>query len=201
MNYVRMLEQPKSTLQSQKGYLCTQDFKKECDLGKGSFGKVCKVIHRLSGNEYAIKFITKKQIEQLKMTDQLKTEIEIMQALEHPNVVELVTYFEDQDFIYLVMELAENQLYACLKQQGRFNEVQAAKYIYDATNAVAYLHTRSPPIIHRDIKPENLLIFPGGVLKMADFGWYDMLNIGLILNYTMHTELHTVELLITSLPK
>ena len=46
----------------------------------------------------------------------------------------------------------------------------AAKYIYDAACAVAYLHTRSPPIIHRDIKPENLLVCDG-VLKMADFGW------------------------------
>lgn len=46
----------------------------------------------------------------------------------------------------------------------------AAKYIYDATSAVAYLHTCNPPIIHRDIKPENLLVC-NDVLKMADFGW------------------------------
>lgn len=47
----------------------------------------------------------------------------------------------------------------------------AAKYIYDAASAVAYLHTLNPPIIHRDIKPENLLVCSGEVLKMADFGW------------------------------
>lgn len=46
----------------------------------------------------------------------------------------------------------------------------AAKYIYDAACAVAYLHTRNPPIIHRDIKPENLLVC-NDILKMADFGW------------------------------
>lgn len=103
----RILPEPKTTLASGNGNLCTQDFKKEADLGKGSFGKVCKVIHRHSGHEYAIKFITKEQIIQLKMIDQLKNEIEIMQVAQHPNIVRLVTYFEDNNFIYLVMELAE----------------------------------------------------------------------------------------------
>lgn len=167
----KLLQEPHSSLPTSKAQLCTQDFKKVSDLGKGSFGRVCKVIHLLSGREYAIKFISKQQIVQLKMVEQLKNEINIMQMLQHPNVVGLVTYFEDKDYIYLVMELAENQLYAVLKQSGKFNEMQAAKYIYHATNAIAYLHSRNPVIIHRDIKPENLLIFAGGTLKMADFGW------------------------------
>jgi len=171
MDFKPLLPSPNHSLASQKGYLTTQDFKKEADLGRGSFGKVCKVIHRISGNAYAIKFITKSQIEQLKMIEQLKTEIEIMQVIEHPHVVRLVTYFEDANFIYLVMELGDNQLYAVLKQHTRFSEETAAKYIFEAASAVAYLHSRSPPIIHRDIKPENLLLFKGDVLKMADFGW------------------------------
>lgn len=41
------------------------------------------------------------------MEDQIRNEIEIMQVAQHPNIVRLVTYFEDDSFIYLVMELAE----------------------------------------------------------------------------------------------
>lgn len=42
-------------------------------------------------------------------------------------------------------------------------------YISQLCSAVTYLHQNS--IIHRDIKPENILIAPGGVVKLADFGW------------------------------
>lgn len=107
MSFKSLLPDPPTTLPSATGRLTTQDFKKEKDLGKGSFGKVCKVIHRATNQEYAIKFMEKSKIQQLKMVDQLKNEIEIMQSLQHPNIVKLVTYFEDQNFIYLVMELAE----------------------------------------------------------------------------------------------
>lgn len=107
MSFNRLLPEPPTTLPSASGRLSTQDFKKEIDLGKGSFGKVCKVIHRSTSQPYAIKFMEKNKIIQLKMVDQLKNEIDIMQAVQHPNIVKLVTYFEDANFFYLVMELAE----------------------------------------------------------------------------------------------
>jgi serine/threonine protein kinase len=107
----RLLPESSVTLPSASGKLTTQDFKKEKDLGRGSFGKVCKVIHRSTNQEYAIKFMEKSKIQKLNMVDQLKNEIDIMQAVQHPNIVKLVTYFEDNSFIYLVMELAEVSCY------------------------------------------------------------------------------------------
>lgn len=107
MSFNRLLPESPVTLPSASGRLSTQDFKKEKDLGKGSFGKVCKVIHRSTNQEYAIKFMEKSKIQQLRMMDQLKNEIQIMQSVQHPNIVKLVTYFEDINFFYLVMELAE----------------------------------------------------------------------------------------------
>lgn len=46
----------------------------------------------------------------------------------------------------------------------------------DIINAVEYLHSKKPPIIHRDIKPENLIFDNNGRVKLADFGWSNVLN-------------------------
>ncbi len=75
----------------------------------------------------------------------------------------------------MVMELADkNSLFHLLKKQKKLDEQTAAKYVYDVTQAIVYLHSMSPPILHRDIKPENILIGNDGKLKIADFGWSNM---------------------------
>lgn len=103
----QMLQESNSVLPSEGPRLSTKDFKMIKELGKGSFGKVYHVVHNLTANHYALKMIRKAQIHQLKMVDQIKNEIEIMQILQHPNIVKLHTYFEDPTNIYLLMELAE----------------------------------------------------------------------------------------------
>lgn len=64
-----------------------------------------KVLNNLTGKPYAIKVISKTQISNLKMIDQLRNEIAIMQVVEHKNIVRMSTYFEDESNIYLIMEL------------------------------------------------------------------------------------------------
>jgi serine/threonine protein kinase len=91
----QMLQESNSVLPSEGPRLSTKDFKMIKELGKGSFGKVYHVVHNLTANHYALKMIRKAQIHQLKMVDQIKNEIEIMQILQHPNIVKLHTYFED----------------------------------------------------------------------------------------------------------
>lgn len=134
------------------------DFDSASLLGQGSFGKVFKVKHKQTKQWYAIKVISKAQIINLKMVEQLKNEIQIMAKVKHPCIIEMHTYFEDSTNIFLVIELADAHLYSKLKKQNKFDEYLAAKYMRDAFSAIEYLHTRNPPIIHRDIKPENLLL-------------------------------------------
>lgn len=94
--------------------------------------------------------------------------------MDHENVVQNLTNFEDSTNIYLLMELAEEgHLYSRLKAARFFDEKTAAKYMFDILKAVNYLHERDPPIIHRDIKAENILFFYDK-LKLADFGWSSM---------------------------
>jgi len=59
----------------------------------------------MTDDEYAIKVLAKKQILNLKMKDQIRNEINILELVEHDNIISMKTYFEDNENIYLVMEL------------------------------------------------------------------------------------------------
>lgn len=97
-------------------------------LGQGAYGKVVCVRSAKTDNKYAMKIISKKLIENLRMKSQLKNEIEIMHKINHENVVGFLTHFEDSKNIYLVMDLAEEgHLYSRLRKAGRYTEEEAAK--------------------------------------------------------------------------
>lgn len=109
-------------------------------------------------------------IEAEKAEEQCLTEINLMEKFDHPNVLGLLSYFEDEKFIYLVLELADRQsLYSIVQRTKGIEESQAAEYLYQILQGIAYLHEQAPPIIHRDIKPENIVMV-NGICKLADFG-------------------------------
>lgn len=141
-------------------------------LGKGGFGHVWKVRHKLTGKIYAIKVINKDYIKKEKMIDQINREIEIMYRTDHPHIIKLYNHYEDDENFYLIMHCAgKGQLYHLLKRSKRLDEKTVAQYIREVISAVKYLHSMKPPIIHRDIKPENVLLDSDGRAKLADFGW------------------------------
>ena len=138
------------------------------DVGKGAYGKVYKVRHKISRMIYAIKVINKKKVVEDQIVDQVRLEVNIMYKLDHPHIIKLCSHFEDEKNFYLVLEYAPGgQIYSKCK----FPEWQAAEYMREICSAVEYLHNHDPPIIHRDIKPENILLDAEGKTKLADFGW------------------------------
>jgi len=139
-------------------------------LGKGAYAKVVKAVFKSTGESYALKVLEKQAIEKYNLQDQLLAEIHILLSLDHPNIMKLHTHFEDARYIYLLMELStDGTLFNKLSPSGCQDESLIAHQLLDLFRAVAYLHSREPPIIHRDIKPENILCF-GDTLKLADFG-------------------------------
>lgn len=141
-------------------------------LGKGGFGHVWKVRHKVTGKIYAIKVISKDYIRKENMVEQINRETEIMYRTDHPYIIKLYNHYEDEDNFYLIMHCAsKGQLYSQLKRMKRLDEKTVAQYIREVISAVIYLHSMKPPIIHRDIKPENVLIDSDGRAKLADFGW------------------------------
>lgn len=149
---------------------CLNDFEIGKPLGKGKFGNVYLAREKRSKYIVALKVIFKHQVQKANCEHQLRREIEIQSHLRHPNILRLYGYFYDDTRVYMILEYAsKGELYHALKAVGKFDDVQAATYIYQLADALEYCHSKK--VIHRDIKPENLLLGVYGELKIADFGW------------------------------
>lgn len=98
------------------------------------------------------------------MTRRVANEVEIHWQLHHKSILELYTYFEDADHVYLVMELcAGGELYRYLQQRGSpLSEPEARRIMVQLIGGLQYLHSHG--IIHRDLKLSNLLLTAKGDL-------------------------------------
>jgi len=141
-------------------------------LGEGSYGSVSKCTHKTTKAVRAVKLISKTQRKDLQ---RFKKEIAIMKVMDHPNILKLHETFEDQRFIYLVLELCTGgELFEHIINSGHFTEKQAAIVMKDLFRAIYYMH--SSHFAHRDLKPENFLFlakedkFENNTLKVIDFG-------------------------------
>lgn len=146
------------------------DFEIGRPLGRGKFGNVYLAREKKSKYIVALKVLFKSQLINNNVHHQLKREIEIQSHLRHPNILRLFGYFYDETRVYLILEYAQKgELYTLLKQEVRFSEKKAAKFISQLIDALLCCHERN--VIHRDIKPENILLGAKGEIKIADFGW------------------------------
>lgn len=140
-------------------------------LGEGGYGSVHRATHRVTDAERAIKRMAKGTRSDLR---KMKSEIEIMAMIDHPNIIKLFETFEGDRDLYLVMELCSGgDLFERTKAAGAFSEADAAIIIRQVLRCVNYLHERG--ICHRDLKLENFLFTSNAdvskaSLKMIDFG-------------------------------
>jgi polo-like kinase 4 len=143
-------------------------------VGKGAFGQVYQATLKGSNQPhtkvgYAIKIIDKQLIMTAEMIQRVKNEVSIHSTLNHPNILRLFHFFEDDRNVYLIMEYCEQgELFKLLKRNGPFSEEQARRFVKDIVHGLAYLHSHG--IIHRDLKLSNILLTSNGDAKIADFG-------------------------------
>ncbi|XP_050072611.1 serine/threonine-protein kinase PLK4 [Anopheles maculipalpis] len=139
-------------------------------LGKGGFGCVYRARCLLTGSFVAIKMINKQRMHSSGMANRVRQEVAIHSKLKHPSILELYTFFEDFEHVFLVLELAENgELQQFLRERNKpFSEYEAALILRRVVDGLLYLHTQK--ILHRDISLSNLLITKDMNIKIADFG-------------------------------
>jgi len=97
------------------------------------------------------------------------TEIRLHKGLHHPNIVKFEHVFEDQDNVYIMLELCQNQsVNELLKRRKKLTEFEVQCYVIQIVDALKYLHANR--IIHRDLKLGNMFLNEKMQIKLGDFG-------------------------------
>lgn len=99
----------------------------------------------------------------------IRAERDVMALADNKWIVELKCAFQDEKFLYLVMEfLAGGDLMTLLMKKDILTEEEAKFFIAESILAVDSVHKLN--YIHRDLKPDNILIGNNGHIKLSDFG-------------------------------
>ncbi len=138
-------------------------------LGSGNYGKVALVKNLKNNFFYAIKIISRKQIDCEQLHSNLELERNILLQIDHPFIVKLVKTLKDKKYIYFLMEYIKGrELFDVIRDIGLLNKEQTQFYGASLMLAVDYLHERK--FVYRDIKPENIIVIQSGYVKLIDFG-------------------------------
>ncbi|PIL30197.1 transporter [Ganoderma sinense ZZ0214-1] len=110
------------------------------------------------------------------MLGELYAEIKIHKSLEHPNIVRFQDCFEDEDNVYMTLELCHNgSLMDMLRRRRRFTEPEARFFMVQLIGACQYMHTHQ--VIHRDLKLGNIFLDKHMNVKVGDFGLAALIEI------------------------
>ncbi|XP_069047374.1 myosin-IIIa isoform X4 [Lepisosteus oculatus] len=144
-------------------------------IGKGTYGKVFKVLNKTSGSKAAVKVLDPIH----DIDEEIEAEYNILKALsDHPNVVKFYGMFYKKDVkngdqLWLVLELCNggsvtDLVKGLLKRGDRMDEPIIAYILHEALMGLQHLHRNKT--IHRDVKGNNILLTTEGGIKLVDFG-------------------------------
>lgn len=165
-------------------------------LGQGSYSVVRKATRLIDKKIVAVKVVTRSKL-QKDDEESLRREVEILMSMDHPNIVKVLDFFQEDLYYYIVLEfMSGGELFDRLMEKAVYTEGEARDLAVVLLKAIKYCHDRDivhrcsivdcflsvVPFAHtlffsfwrRDIKPENILLVSRDNdinLKLADFGF------------------------------
>lgn len=146
-------------------------------VGQGGMGAVYQVTDtHLNGRICAVKEMSDAAItnplEKERAVQNYRQEAETLARLEHPNLPQVIDFFEEGGKHYLVMEFVPGETLEdkVERQGGPLPEDKVLQWATQLCDVLTYLHEQQQPIIFRDLKPANVMVTPRGQVKLIDFG-------------------------------
>lgn len=141
----------------------------EGTLGRGGMGTVFRGRHIETGEIHAVKVLSPIYSNDDHFRGRFESEIKALLKLDHPNIVQLISFGQEAGNLFFSMEMVEgNSLFQMQRKGHKFNWRECLAITKDICQGLRHAHDRG--IIHRDLKPGNLLMTGDGQIKITDFG-------------------------------
>jgi serine/threonine-protein kinase len=138
-------------------------------IAGGGMGDVWRATDEVLGRTVAVKVLLQALVEEPGFAERFRGEARTMATINHPGVVDIYDYGNENDTAFLVMEYIEGDaLSRTLSRVGRLTPARTMALMAQAADALHAAHEKG--IVHRDVKPGNLLVRPNGTLVLTDFG-------------------------------
>lgn len=138
-------------------------------LGKGGFARCYEMTDIANNKMYAVKVIPQSRVSKPHQREKITNEIELHKTLQHKHVVKFSHHFEDQDNIYIFLELCSRKSLAHIwKARHTLTDPEVRYYLRQIISGLKYLHNKG--ILHRDLKLGNFFVNENMELRLGDFG-------------------------------
>lgn len=150
-------------------------------LGKGAYGNVYESRSPIFNNKVAMKIINKNKVDYDENNidnDYIKSEINILRKLSHPNIVRIYEFYESDNCFYLINEFCQFGELSNYLKINTLSETQICVIFYQVLSGLIYLHENH--ILHGDLKPENILIssIEKNLETNEDYAWIKIIDFG-----------------------
>ncbi len=137
-------------------------------LGEGGMATVHLAQDLVNDREVAIKILKPEYVLNRNIRNRFIDEAKNLLRLEHPNIVKVYDYFNDEKDVAIVMQYISGSTLKDIISESKLSDNEIKDLLKDMVSALSYIHKED--LIHRDIKPSNFIQDKNGKLILTDFG-------------------------------